>query len=87
MEPYNYKNIVQFVAQHKTTAINILSELTSICDTYGYVLLADYYRMIDIKTDQLDKSYGWSSQSIYETEVVKTTGGYMIELPPVEILE
>ena len=86
MEEYNYKNIVNFVAVHKTTATNILAELISIADTYGYVLLADYYRMIDVKTDQLDKSYGWTSQSIYEAKVEKSGSGYAISLPAVEIL-
>ena len=61
MKKYNYKNIVHFVAMYKTTAKNILAELISIADTYGYALLAD----------QLDESYGWTLQSIYEAEVVK----------------
>lgn len=78
--------IDEYVIENRQNAINVLNSLVEYADKYATVSVADYYDLIDIKTNYKDSNYGWSFEVIKTSSIVPSRGGYSIKFPPVEVL-
>lgn len=57
--------------------------LIEISDSYGVVSVADYYTLINVKSNYTDNDYGWDFETISRTVIVAVDGGrsYRLNLP------
>ena len=65
----------------------ILDSMQEIIDAYGYVTLADFYDLIDIKSVYTDSKIGWCSLTGARVSLFRKHGSYIIELPLLDYIE
>jgi hypothetical protein len=75
---FDYDNI-EF--RSKDDADNVLRRLDEMIDTYGHARLSDLYDLIGESCDYTYNSYGWTNLS--SAKVLRTSGGYVLDLPRV----
>ena len=78
--------MTRYIFEDRINALVALNNLKDIFDRYGVVSVGDLYDEAAIKCDYTYSRFGWKDyDAIHNAKVVKTKGGYMIDLPePVE---
>ena len=68
------------VLQTRGQALNVLSSMESIIDTYDCVCVANLLELVGLDSQYTDNNYGWLDLS--DASVVQTKrGGYLLDLP------
>lgn len=81
------RNVVEdYTIDDRHNASNVLVSLVEYAERYNSVSVADYYEMIGVAPKHTDNDYGWTYDTISRATVIPVRGGYMIKLPPVEVI-
>lgn len=78
--------VEEYVIQERVDAAHVLTTLTEQADMYGSVSVADYYDLIGVPSEYTDNNYGWVMESIVRANIRPVRGGYIINLPAVEVI-
>ena len=60
-------------------AQEVLGELIGFTKRYSVATVGDYYQLVDLTPTNIDFGYGWFD--LVSVQIVKVSGGYMIDLP------
>lgn len=63
----------------RAEAENVLDQMVSVIDKYGFVTVADMYDMADLTAPYTSAKYGWTN--IRTADIVRNRDGYVIKLP------
>lgn len=73
---YDYDNLV---FESRADAMEVISRMEEMVDTYGMVSVADMYDMAGVTCDYTGNKYGWTS--VRTAEPIRVRDGYVIKLP------
>lgn len=73
---YSYDDII---LDDRGEAIEVLSRMNELIDTYQMVSVADLYELVGLTGNYTDNKYGWTD--ISSASVVRVREGYAIKLP------
>lgn len=73
---YSYDDIV---LSSRAEAMDVLTRMEEIVDTYRVVSVADLYDLVGVRGDYTDNKYGWTSMR--NADVIRVRDGYQIKLP------
>lgn len=79
--------VEEYVIEDRYDAASVLTTLTEHADMYDNVSVADYYDLIGVPSQYTDNQYGWTIDSISRATIIPVRGGYIIKLPPVEVIQ
>jgi len=74
---YDYDDVI---IDNRGEAEDVLSRMDELIDQYQVVSVADFYDLVDVKSNYTDNKYGWTDIGNARVERV-SGGGYMIKLP------
>lgn len=84
----NQMTMVQdFLIEDRREAMDVLSQLQYIADSYGTVSVADYYDMVGMETLWTHNTYGWYIEDLVNVSIRPVRGGYILTLPQVSHLK
>ncbi len=66
-------------------AEDVLEVLTDLIDQYHIASVEDFYRASGIESSYTDQRYGWTN--LRGARLTRISGGYIIDLPPTEIID
>ena len=78
--------VEEYVIPDRFDAAHVLTSLQEYADRYDKVSVADYYDLIGVESMYVDNSYGWTSFDVKKLSIQKYVNGYIINLPPVEVI-
>lgn len=84
MQSGNRHEIGQIFVQTKEEADKVLEVMVDCVDQYGDVSVSDMKEMLGIKSSFVDRKWGWTSMR--GSAVLQDRDGYLIDLPPIEII-
>lgn len=73
---YDYDDVI---IDNRGEAEDVLARMDELIDQYQIVSVADFYDLVDVKSNYTDNKYGWTD--IRTARVERVSGGYMIKLP------
>lgn len=73
---YSYDDII---LDSRAEAMDVLSRMEEIIDTYKVVSVADLYDLVGVRGNYTDNKYGWTSMR--NADVIRCRDGYQIKLP------
>lgn len=73
--------VPEYSVSTRNEAISVIDIMQRQIALYGICTVADYYDALGIDSDFTASSFGWRDLSL--ARVVPTTGGFLIQLPPV----
>lgn len=76
LKGYNYDDVY---VETRGEAEEVLSQLDSMIETYGYATVADLYDAIGVTGEYTDCKYGWTNLST--ASAIRTRDGYKFKLP------
>lgn len=68
----------------RSDAESVVERLYDVLETYEVVSLADFYDMLGWKASPIDNNWGWTQ--LRNIEIRQVREGYLIDLPPVEVI-
>lgn len=74
----------EIIISSKSEAETVLDRMGDIVDVHGVVSVADLYELIGIPSTPIDYKWGWSS--LYGLRTRQVREGFLIDLPPVEVI-
>lgn len=74
----------QIILYSRNEAENVLERLTDIIDKYEVVSLADLYQLLGLEISPIDNKWGWTY--LHNTEIRQVRDGFLLDLPPVEVI-
>lgn len=77
-------HVVEYVLGSRQEAVDILDALRDNILEYGTASVADYYDLLGEATEYTDNQWGWTDLRF--TKIQATRGGYIVQLPPVEVI-
>lgn len=78
--------VPDFEISDRNQAVSVLNSLQNTAMQYGNVSVADYYDMIGVEPQFTDNTYGWTGESIQRAALQAIRNGFVIKLPPVDVL-
>lgn len=84
--PYrqNRHEASEIILASREEAELVLERLIDIVDKYDTASLADLYDLVGLKSDHVDNKWGWTF--LNTAQVIQLREGYLLELPPLEVL-
>jgi hypothetical protein len=85
--PYRYQDRLdrrEVGLERKEDAELVVERLIDIVDQYKVASLADYYSLLGEPSSPIDNKWGW--YSLNSVDIRQTRDGYMIDLPPLEVI-
>lgn len=76
----------EILIETRPEAEAVLSSMYQLLETYGVVTVNDFYGICDVTGTFADEKYGWTD--LRGSHVARAgRGGYVIDLPPTEVLD
>lgn len=69
----------EIILQERGEAEEVLDQLTTLVDDYGYAKISDLYELVGITGNYIDEKWGWNDLSRASTSRVRK--GYLLNLP------
>lgn len=79
--PKNMFDFDDIIIRSKGEAELILDKMYDILDRYHVVSVGDFYELVGIDTHASDYNYGWMNLHNGNCRVIRSNGGYLIDLP------
>lgn len=77
-------NVTEFVLGSREEAQNVLDGLNDMIIEFGMASVADYYDLIGMDANYTDHQWGWTDLRFARIAAVR--GGYVIQMPPMEVI-
>ena len=77
-------NVIEYVLGSRQEAVDILDALRDNIEEYGMATVADYYDLLGETTEYTDNQWGWVDLS--HTQIQAVRNGYVLLLPPVNVV-
>ena len=74
----------EIIISSKEEAEAVLDRMSDILQVYNVVSVADLYDLIGIPSTHIDNKWGWSS--LYGLKTRQVREGFLLELPPMEVI-
>lgn len=75
----------EIVFMTRVEAEEVLTQMFDILDRFEAVKVADLWELVGQSSNYTDNRYGWTD--LQGTNVMRTRGGYLIDLPRPELLK
>lgn len=75
----------EIVLDTRAEADQVLMLMTELVDTYGQATVNDLYSALGVTGEFTDVTYGWTD--LMDARVIRRNYGYILDLPPTEVLE
>lgn len=86
-QPLTNGTILQdWVLERQDDAVRVHEALREIAYKYNKVKVANYYELIGVNTVYTDNNFGWGWDDIDRVRIRAVRGGYILELPPVQVM-
>lgn len=88
-QPHPYRNQMhidrqEVVLARKEDAEIVVERLIDVVDKFEVASLADYYELVGLPSSHVDHKWGWTY--LNDIEIRQTRDGYIIDLPPLEVI-
>jgi hypothetical protein len=83
--PRSRNDIGQILVSSKEEADRVLGIMFEAVEQYSVVSVADMYELLGMNTNFTDQKWGWTN--LRGSGVLQTRDGYLLDLPPVEVLD
>jgi len=88
-QPHPYRNQERIdrqdiVLARKEDAEIVVERLIDVVDKFEVASLADYYELVGLPSSHVDHKWGWTY--LNNIEIRQTRDGYIIDLPPLEVI-
>lgn len=86
-EPARARSSYRFddiILESRGEADEVLSQLDSLIETYGYATIADLNDLLGRSGEYTDNKYGWTN--LRSADAVRTRDGYMLKLPKATVI-
>lgn len=81
-----HRNVVEYILDSRSLAMETLTILQEAASAYGMVSAADYYELIGVPYNYTENDFGWTEAEISSSVIMPMQGGYIIKFPQVHAL-
>lgn len=82
--PSPTREVNQLILYSRQEAENVLERMTDIIDKYDVASLGDLYQLLGLESTPIDNKWGWNY--LHNTEIRQVRDGFLLDLPPVEVI-
>lgn len=77
-------NFDEIVIDDRAEANYVLEQMDNLIERFDQVSVGDLYDLLGVTSSFTDRNYGWTN--ISKAKVIRDRAGYMLDLPPTEVL-
>lgn len=82
----NHATVETYLINDRNEALMVLDNMMEQINTYGVISVADYYDMIGVDSNYTDNTYGWSGHALNRATIRPARNGFVLDLPPVQVI-